>query len=230
MMKNYHSDYNFHDAIYKRLKEEGASGWGNDDIEETLRIMIDFVDNALDLAKIQNDAKFLELGCGAANLSMHYAKKGFDIYGIDISKTAIEWAKEKFDSENIKGNFFHGNVVDLLFDEDFFDVIIDAHCLHCIIDDDRKIFLNKINQVLKKNGIFVVMTMCGDPKDPAVQKDFDPKSRNLIKNGVAGRYFGKKEDILDEVIEANFEILEYKVELTDNIAYQDELILFCKKK
>jgi len=170
----------------------------------------------------------LELGCGAANLSVYYGEKGYEIYGIDISETAIDWAKERFHKAGLTGEFVLGNVVELAYEDNFFDVMVDAHCLHCIIDEDRAIFLSNVKRTLKENGIFIVMTMCGDPTDPDVIKDFDENSRNQIKNGIAGRHFGTVESILEEVKTAGFKVLDYKVEITDDVVYQDELIIFCR--
>ncbi|EKY5004783.1 class I SAM-dependent methyltransferase [Citrobacter amalonaticus] len=62
-------------------------------------------------------AKFLELGCGNAAMSSQLmAQKGYDVYGIDISPTAITWANERFSSLNsgkVKAMCFSCSLLDI---------------------------------------------------------------------------------------------------------------------
>ena len=191
--------------------------------------MLNIVDNALHRKKMKNAGKLLELGCGAGNLALALADKGFDIYGIDISPTAILWAKEKKEEKNLKAEFKVGNVLDLPYPDNFFDVIVDGHCLHCIIGKDRKLFLHNALSTLKPNGLFIVMTMCNNPTDPEIKKDFDYDSRCLIRNGIAGRYIGLAEDILEEIKDANFNILHWEIEYANEKDPQDTIIVEATK-
>ncbi|MBN2857078.1 MAG: class I SAM-dependent methyltransferase, partial [Candidatus Delongbacteria bacterium] len=143
-------------------------------------------------------------------MSLWIAEKGFEVYGIDISPTAIDWAKEKAADLNLKADFRLGSVLDLSeFPDDYFNFILDGHCLHCIIGDDRQTFLTEAFRVLKPNGFFFSETMCGEVRDPEVKKCFDPVSRCMIIDGISGRYIGEPEHILKEVAQAGFEIIRH---------------------
>ncbi len=151
----------------------------------------------------------LELGCGAGDLSLLLSEKGFQAYGIDISPTAIAWAEEKGEEQNLRADFRVGNVLDLPYEDGFFDVIIDALCLHCIIGEDRIAFLKNVHRVLKSQGLFIVMTKCGEPKN--ADYPFDPVTRCKIENGIATRFWGLPESLVQEVETAGFEIFKWKV-------------------
>lgn len=202
MKKNYIA----HDELYKRLKAEGKPGWSTQEhIQEKIaECLTEYAPRC---------GKLLELGCGDGEFSLKLAEKGFDIYGVDISPTAITWAQEKAKAYNVKADFRVGNVLDLKdYNDNCFDFVLDGSCLHCIIGEDRKLCLTSVYRVLKPGGFFHVRTMCGEIRDETDKRMFDPKSRCLIRKGnIAFRYIGLVEDILNEIRMAGFHILHWVV-------------------
>jgi len=178
---------------------------------------------------IDRHGKVLELGCGDGNVSLALAERGYDIQGIDISPTAISWANEKAGKKGFKADFKVGNVLKLPYDSDYFDVVIDAHCFHCIIGEDRKLFLANALKTLRPDGLFIVMTMCNDPVDTQMAEIFDQKTRCCIKNNVAGRYFGLPHEILFEITAAGFNVFFWKIDRAHAQNIQDELIVWATK-
>jgi ubiquinone/menaquinone biosynthesis C-methylase UbiE len=210
------TDYlGIHEEKHKRLKKAGEPGWST---EEITQANLAKVDKALQARGIKSGV-LLELGCSAGNLSLLLAQKGFQAYGIDISPTAISWAKEKSREQDLDADFRVGNVLDLPYPSDFFDGIIDALCFHCIIGEDRPIFLANVFRVLKPRGLFIVMTKCGNPKEPNYL--FDWTTRCSIVNGIATRYWGMPESILEEIRTAGFEVVNWKIYEYD----QDQLFV-----
>lgn len=170
----------------------------------------------------------LELGCGAGDVALLFAERGYQVYGIDIAPTAIEWAREKSLKANLKAEFDIGDVTKLgKWEDGYFDIVIDGHCFHCIIGDDRAEMLKEAYRVLRPGGLFYVSSMCGDPKEPEVLKNYDPGSRCIVYSGVAGRYFGRAEDIIKEIEKAGFKIKRHEVR--GNNELQDDLIVLVEK-
>ena len=61
----------------------------------------------------RKQVKILEIGCGqGANLSF-LAREGFDAYGIDGSKTAIEKSKEMLKADGLNAHLQVGDFVEL---------------------------------------------------------------------------------------------------------------------
>ena len=50
----------------------------------------------------KNNVKILEIGCGCGNNLSFLAEEGYKVYGVDISKSAISFAKKIFKKKNLK--------------------------------------------------------------------------------------------------------------------------------
>lgn len=190
---------------YQNLKDQNKEGWNTEEISQSM------FEKASNILKRDNicSGSLLDLGCGDGKLTIKFAKKGFEVYGIDISKTAVEWAEERSKAQSIATNFQVGSVLDLPYESEKFHIIIDSFCFHCIIGEDRRKFLSEAFRVLKNNGVLIIMTKCGNPKDP--NYPFDPVTRCKVENGVPTRYMGLPQDIVAEIKNEGFKILDYQV-------------------
>lgn len=219
------TDYIGHDQLYRQRKQQGQQGWDDGTAWQAWKTEILVLMSLPDFPKT---GKILELGCGAGDVALLFAEKGYRASGIDISPTAIEWARGKALKANIKADFAAGDVQNLgKWEDGCFDVVIDGHCLHCIIGDDRAKVFSETYRVLKPSGLLYVSTMCGDPKEPEVVKQYDTESRCMVGNGIARRYFGKPEDILNEITQTGFSIQQHEVR--SNPGTQNDLIVFARK-
>jgi 2-polyprenyl-3-methyl-5-hydroxy-6-metoxy-1,4-benzoquinol methylase len=208
------TDYFGHDSKYKKRKVEGQQGWATAEEVDEFHLELEKI---LKSDYVPKEGKLLELGCGDGANLIWLAKKGYEVYGIDIAPTAIEWAKEKIKNQNIEADFRIGNVLDLKeFEDNFFDLVLDGHCFHCIIGEDREDFLRNALRVLKPDGIFIVSTMCGDVTHKEMKKYFDTESRCLVYGDLATRYIGLPEDIIGEIRTAGFNIVNFTVQPKKN--------------
>lgn len=123
--------------------------WGKYPPEELIRFM-----GRNFYKKNRKQVKVLDLGCGTGACSWYVAREGFSVYGVDGSKTAINLAKKRFFQENLKGNFFQMDYINLKFADEFFDLIIDINSIqHNKISKIPEI-VEEINRVLKPGGYF----------------------------------------------------------------------------
>jgi ubiquinone/menaquinone biosynthesis C-methylase UbiE len=100
--------------------------------------------------------------------------------------------------------------------DEFFDLVLDGSCLQSVIGDDRRTLMTNVRRVLRPGGLFRVISVCGDkevtePSDVGDGWCYDPQSRYVLKDRVAYFYVSLPENILDEIREAGFEILESEV-------------------
>jgi ubiquinone/menaquinone biosynthesis C-methylase UbiE len=92
-----------------------------------------------------------------------------------------------------------------------FEIALDGHCLHCIIGGpDRQSFLRAAHRILKPQGILAISTMCNEVP-PTWVDQFDPQTRCMLHGDVTTRYIGDSNDILQEIIQAGFRVLELAV-------------------
>lgn len=172
----------------------------------------------------------LEVGCGAGDLSLWLAARGYLVQGVDIAPTAVAWAREKAQAQGLRAEFQVGDVTNLAgYSANAFDLVLDGYCLHCIIGQDRGALLGSVRRVLKPGGIFHVRTMCDDPATEACRQNYDPLSRCQVYGDIAARYYGRAGDIRAEVQAAGFQIAASHVERPRDGKGQDLLYLDARK-
>lgn len=93
-------------------------------------VLISFWFRNRHLIKKNKDEKYkiCELGCGCGNNLAFFAENDCEVYGIDISPTAIKYAEELFKKKKLKGNFQVGNIINHKFENNYFDLVIDRGC------------------------------------------------------------------------------------------------------
>lgn len=214
------TDYAAHEQRYQEIKGTERTGW--DDAAQ-------LADHLSELPFYEGEdvpasGRMLELGCGAGDMSLAYAAKGFEVFGLDIAPTAVAWANEKARERGLRARFLTGDVRALPFHRGAFDVVLDGHLLHCIIGDDRARVLGETRRVLRPGGVFLMGTMCGEVTSPLILEGYDPATRCHMRGDVASRYFGEPEAILEELRAAGFEVTRWTVKPRANDEDQDMLL------
>ena len=217
------TDYlGIHEKAYKRIIDEGRTGWSD---KNSVQEMVEVISQGMKMQNISS-GRILELGCGDGSVSLEMESRGFDVFGIDIVPTAIEWANRKAIGQKAHADFQVGEVTNLPYPDKNFNVVIDASCSHCIIGLDRRQFFAEAYRVLKSKGLFILNCLCEDPPESLISF-FNTESRCLIKGDIAGRYYGKASEILKETEKAGFLNLTWETKEND---YGDtELVLYCEK-
>lgn len=202
-----------HDQVYQAFKKEGLAGW--DKTEEAYAERFAWMERIFSAGNIPTTGKLLELGCGAGNMGVWLAEKGYEVSGVDIAPTAIQWANERAKTARSSAQFLIGSVLDLKdFADSSFDLVIDSKCFHCIIGDDRKVFLKEAARVLKNGGYLLIDSMSTPVKSDQI-KGYDPASGNTTVNGIVTRHFATPENLKKEVSEAGFVIVNSFVEIDE---------------
>jgi|SRR5581483_5508721 len=105
--------------------------------------------------------RMLDMGCGGGLLteSLPYYFPKIKVFGYDVSKPAIAYAK-KFGSGKVTYSTLNGKK--LPYKDNFFDVCICLDVMEHIPDVD--FFLKETKRILKKNGLFFLLIPCeGEP-------------------------------------------------------------------
>ena len=216
-------DYSQHDDVYVSLRKGGAVGWSSQDEYEVMKDLV-----APFLPAATGGQRLLELGSGAGNFSVVLAQLGYDVTGVEISATAVEWAKERASAAGALVHFQVDSVVELAScASGSFDIVVDGHCLHCIVGDDRARCFESIRRVLKPGGVLVVLTMFGEVLDERLLEAFDPMTRTVAFGGRPSRHIGTAESITAEVKRAGFQVDVVQVHPRKEAREQDDLIMRC---
>lgn len=101
--------------------------------------------------------KVLDLGCGSGRHMVYLSKRGFDVYGFDMSATGIRYTKQRLNAKGLKANVSVHDMSDgIPFRSGFFDAMISIQVIdHNTINGLKKI-IREIGRVLKKGGMLFI--------------------------------------------------------------------------
>ncbi len=154
-------NYELHEYVYQKMSKKGIKSWDQNNHSWSIDPQDErFLKDVIAQSWVIQKGKAIELGCGTGPLVRWLAEKNFEVTGIDISKTAIQMAKEQSGKHNCQylvNNICTMNILEL----EKYDLCIDGHFFHCITrQDDRDNMFRRIRQILKPGGVFVLMSMC----------------------------------------------------------------------
>lgn len=100
----------------------------------------------------RKQVKILDFGCGGGNHTWYLAREGFDTYAFDGSPYAVENAKKKLEKEGLRADIRVLDGVNMEYEENFFDAVIDNVCI-CTntLQNIKKMYAN-VHKVLKEGG------------------------------------------------------------------------------
>lgn len=141
--------YLAYDERYQRVYEAGAWLWRS---SKPTKELLDFLVSPF----APKNGKVIEFGCGEGVDSCYLAQKGYEVWGIDISKTAIEKAKRVAQNQRVAIKFLVEEVTSLhTLQSESFVLAVDIRCLHMLTDEQhRRNYLKEVHRVLKKNAVF----------------------------------------------------------------------------
>lgn len=207
MISNNSLIYEKHEEIYRKLKGSGHEGWGGANFSNRItgwEKNIERVSKHLPSSK----GLLLEIGCGTGDVSRLFNAIGYSVEGVDISETAINWAKAKSATLNDNIKFAAYDICNIeLWENKKYQVIVDGNCLHCILGEDRKKLLNNIYNCLDDDGSLIISSIIKKDDDCNLDRDKTTQSLNSSIAPVE-RHLTNKESLEKELVESNFRIIE----------------------
>lgn len=111
---------------------------------------LDLVNDIIEIYKVDEGIKVLDVGCGSGYSVNYLSERGFDATGIDYSEDMINLGKERYKDINIK--VMDANNLD--FPENYFDLIL-FECSLSVMKSPEKI-LTSCKKLLKKTGLILL--------------------------------------------------------------------------
>lgn len=100
--------------------------------------------------------EILDLGCGRGRHSINFAKRGYQVTGIDLSEVAIKKAEEKAQQENLHIDFLVGDMRETL--DRKFDCIINLFTSFGYFENDNenRMVLQAMHDMMRSDGLLVI--------------------------------------------------------------------------
>lgn len=166
-----------------------------------------------DIYSFNEIPKLLDLGCGIGRHIIYAYENGLDAYGIDLSEVAINYAQEW---ANLKGmnnsvdKIVQGDIRNLPWDKNFFDIIISHAVLDSMHFTLSKEAVIEVSRVLKPGGLFYCDLIS---MENGVNNDQSFDGEELVntafeKNTIQSYFTLPK---IKELISDRFEILDCKL-------------------
>ncbi len=170
---------------------------------------------------LKKDNYILDFGCGSGAITNKLAKEVKAIEAIDISSGMLEFAQKQAQENAITNiNYRQASIFDEAFKDETFDVISAFNVLHYI--EDMPSNVERINSLLKPNGIFISSTACMKEKRSLVRYLVS----FLSKIGLVPKIISYKKVELETLIEnGNFEVIK-----SERISKLPEYFIVMKKR
>ncbi len=105
------------------------------------------------LLKERGARRVLDLGCGTGRHLVSLAKEGFDVYGVDISETALAYARQWLNQEGLAAELKQSDMTALAYPDGFFDAVISIFVIHHGTVESMTKAIAEIYRVLKAGGL-----------------------------------------------------------------------------
>lgn len=183
------------ESIYRELALKDIP-WNKDEPPDALVHLVE--------TRTVAPCRTIEFGCGAGNYAVYLASRGFEVTGIDISRTAVEIAKKNALEKKVNCDFVAADVLgDLSRIEGTFSFAFDWELLHHIYPENREKYLQNVKRLLDDKGKY--LSLCFSEKDPGFGGN--GKYRRTKLDTVL--YFSSEEE-LEELFSRYFSIIDLR--------------------
>jgi demethylmenaquinone methyltransferase/2-methoxy-6-polyprenyl-1,4-benzoquinol methylase len=125
-------------------------------IYDIVDIFISGVRNTVvDFTNTRNGSRILDVATGTGKQAFAFAKKSYEVIGVDLSKDMLKVASKKNKYENVK--FQVADATDIPFRNKHFDVSCVSFALHDMPLTIREKVLEEMVRVTKPKGIIVIV-------------------------------------------------------------------------
>uniref|UniRef100_A0A6M3MG96 Putative glycosyltransferase n=1 Tax=viral metagenome TaxID=1070528 RepID=A0A6M3MG96_9ZZZZ len=108
----------------------------------------------------------LDLGCSYGAYAIRFAELGFEVTGVDFSKTYLDKAKELAIQYKVKIDFFEADLTSRLpFEDRSFDSVWAGEVFEHLSPDNLPFLIQEISRLLILDGVFIFSTPLGQHHD-----------------------------------------------------------------
>jgi len=112
------------------------------------------------IERLLTGKRVLDLGCGTGRILVPLSKKGYVMYGLDISEEMLDVAQTKLSECDIMDLRVGSATEPLPYEDDFFDGVICCHAVlqHFPPGNPRETWAKEMYRILAPNGVLIADT------------------------------------------------------------------------
>ena len=108
------------------------------------------------MMEFKQPGRALDLGCGTGTNVIYLAQHGWQVTGVDFSPKALELAHDKAQRAGVKVDLHLGDVSQLDFLREPFDLILDIGCLHSFDRESRARYAQHLQRLTHPGSRFLL--------------------------------------------------------------------------
>jgi cyclopropane fatty-acyl-phospholipid synthase-like methyltransferase len=108
----------------------------------------------------------LDLGCGTGTNCIYLARHDWEVVGVDFSILAIRRARRKARRARVDCQFSWGDVAELVFLTDPFDLALDIGCLHSLPSEGWERYAAGVARLVLPGGLYLLYAFAPRPDRP----------------------------------------------------------------
>lgn len=112
-------------------------------------------DKVVDFTNAKSGSRILDVATGTGEQAFAFAKKGYDVIGIDLSEDMLKVANKKNKYENVK--FEVADATNIPFEDKHFDIACVSFGLHDMPLSIREKVLKEMVRVSKPKGVIIIV-------------------------------------------------------------------------
>jgi len=126
-------------------------------LPDWLKKPVPFIVESLPLFNELRAQRFLDLGCGVGRNLIYLGKVGYDVIGVDISRSALKKTKAWVKTERLPNvAVLRASMTNLPFVTKSFHAVISVSVIHHALKRDIKKAVEEVHMVLKDESLFIV--------------------------------------------------------------------------
>jgi len=114
----------------------------------------ELVVNLIPTLKKKNVKRILDLGYGAGRHVIYLTEKGFEVHGIDISRTGLKTTKEKLEKRRLGAELVKADMKSIPYINSCFGVVICINTIYHQKKAEIQRTISEIHRILRDNGLF----------------------------------------------------------------------------
>ncbi|MCP4568796.1 MAG: class I SAM-dependent methyltransferase [FCB group bacterium] len=128
--------------------------------------------------------RLLDLGCGEGQNAVYFARKGFDVTGIDLSRVGLAKAERLATEAGTTVAFICADLIDYKIDRPF-DIIFSSGAMQYIPPANRALRFKQLKDATGKSGVHVMSVLVEKPFLPLA-----PDAEDDVQLFVSGELMG----------------------------------------